>query len=186
MSEQAQAESNNAGNSDSNATGQNAAVGQPAISFATEAEFQAKIEEMLKERLNRADRKAQEMAQKAREQAEAEAAQRNGEWEKLAQQHAAKLAAIEPELEAIKPKLERYEKALTSQLEAQRKALPKPILSLLDNLDPASQLEWLASNKEAIQASAVAVPATPKAQASIDAATQEAARKAAASMYSQF
>ena len=174
------AESNSVDNG--NPTGNTGAT--PEITFATKAEFQAAVDEMLKERLQRADRKAQEAAVKAKELAEAEAAQRNGEWQSLAEKHAAKLAKLEPEIEELKPKLERYEKALQAQLEAQRKAVPKAVLSLLDQLDPASQLEWLANNREALQVSPV--PSTPKAQASVDAATQEAARKHVAAMYSQF
>ena len=69
-------------------TGQNgglsatsASVSQaPAIAFATDAEFQERVESILKERLKRADDKAAAATAKAKADAEAAAAAKNGEW----------------------------------------------------------------------------------------------------------
>jgi hypothetical protein len=47
----------------------------------------------------------------------------------------------------------------------QRKDLPKHITALLDKLDAAEQLEWIAANQEALKvpaAGTTAVPGTPR------------------------
>ena len=96
---------------------------QPAITFATEAEFQNRVDDMLRERLEREQKKAEKQAQKAREDAQAEAAAKNGEWQQLAEQRAAKVAELETQLadhDATTTKAERYETALRSQVDACR------------------------------------------------------------------
>ncbi|MDP9352118.1 MAG: hypothetical protein M3P51_11325 [Chloroflexota bacterium] len=50
---------------------------------------------------------------------------------------------------------ERLEAALAAQLEASRKDLPAHIIGLLDKLDTADQLEWIATNREALAQPAV-------------------------------
>jgi len=124
-----------------------------AITFASEAEFQKALEEKLKERLERERKKAEEAAKKAADEAVAEAAKKNGEWEKVAQQRekeAAEALQKLQELEPVKEKAERYSQALGKLLETQRAGLLEAITKLLDKLDGADQLEWLAANKEAI------------------------------------
>lgn len=160
---------------------------QPAISFASEAEFQARVEQMLKERLDRKEKEAEKKAQKAREEAQAEAAAKNGEWQQLAEQRAAKVVELEAQIaghEATTTKAQRYEAALGKQVETLRKEVPKHLLPLLDKLDVAEQLEWLAANREQIAPpKTTGVPATPRAQGNTDAATQEQARQQSASFY---
>ena len=55
----------------------------PAISFATDADFQRKVDDLLKERLEREQKKAEQKAQKAREDVLAEMAAKNGEWHRV-------------------------------------------------------------------------------------------------------
>ena len=168
---------------------QNGGTGAPAIAFATEAEFQARVDELLRERLKRADDKAAAAAKKAREDAEAAAAAKNGEWQSLAEQRSARLAEVEAQaadltarLEAQTAQAERLDKALKAQLDGLRKNVAKPVLALLDKLPTAEQLEWLAANQE--QAQRVnGVPATPKPAGQLDAAATEEGRRAVAAMY---
>lgn len=47
---------------------------------------------------------------------------------------------------------ERYQEALTKLLATQRAGLPDGIIKLLDKLDPADQLEWIAENKATVTA----------------------------------
>lgn len=163
---------------------------QPAISFASEAEFQRRVDDMLRERLERERTKAEKAAQKAREDAQAEAAAKNGEWQSLAEQRAAKLAELESQitgLESATTRAQRYEAALGQQVQALRKDLPKHLAPLLDKLDVVEQLEWLAANREQLATPrTTGVPATPRAQGGLDAAAQEDARRASATFYSDF
>ncbi len=166
---------------------------KPAIAFATEEEFQKRVEDMLKERLDRANKKTEEAAKKAREQAEQEAAAKNGEWQKLAEQRGTKLGELEAaqttltsQVETLTTQAARLEKALRAQLDGLRRDVPKPVMALLDKLDPVEQLEWLAANREQVGAGKQGVPGTPKPAGAKDADKQAAAQKAAAQMYRDF
>lgn len=162
-------------------------VQAPAVSFASEAEFQRRVDEMLRERLERERVKAEKAAAKAKEDALAEAAAKNGEWQQLAEQRAARLSELETQLgdlEAATARAGRYEQALGKQVEALRKDLPKHLLPLLDKLDVAEQLEWLAANREQVAlAKTTGVPATPRAQGGTDAAREAEARQSSARFY---
>lgn len=163
---------------------------QPAVTFATEAEFQKRVDDLLKERLERERKKSEQAAQKAREEAAAEAAAKNGEWQQLAEQRAKRLAELESQVadvETLGTKAQRFEAALKSQVEALRKDVPKHLLPLLDKLDVVEQMEWLAANRDQVApAKPNGVPATPRAQGGLDAAQQEQARREAATFYNDF
>jgi hypothetical protein len=105
---------------------------------------QAQLEAAIKERLDRERKKSEEAAAKAATEAEQKRLADQQEWQKLAEARAQELAALEP----VKAQAERYEAALKAQLEALRKPLPAHILTLLDALDPAAQLEYIAANQE--------------------------------------
>lgn len=120
----------------------------------TEKTFtQAELEQVVKDRLDRAQRKAQADADKARQDAEAKALAEQGEFKTLAEQRAARIAELEAATEAGKAttkQLERYQASLKKHLDAQRADLPTHIVALLDRLDVADQLEWLAENRAAM------------------------------------
>jgi hypothetical protein len=59
---------------------------------------EAEVENIIKERLNRETSKREKAIQEAAAKAEQEAAARNGEWEKLAKAHEAKLTELENQL----------------------------------------------------------------------------------------
>jgi hypothetical protein len=165
---------------------------KPAVAFATEEEFQQRVEAMLKERLDRANKKADEQARKAKEQAEQEAAAKNGEWQKLAEQRGTKLGELETanatltsQVETLTSQASRLDKALRTQLDGLRKDVPKPVMALLDKLDPVEQLAWLAANRDQVGPGKQGVPGTPKPAGNLDAADREAARKQAAAMYAE-
>lgn len=87
-------------------------------------------------------------AKKAQSDAEAARLAEQGEFKKLAEQAEARAKDLEPH----KVTAERYGAALTKLLEAERKDLPKHVLTLLDKLDPAEQLEYIAENRAEISA----------------------------------
>ena len=153
---------------DTGADGQNPAT-PPATNGGTdqqktveEAKFtQADVERIIAERLDRERKKAEEKAAKAQAEAEAKALAEQNQFKELAEKHAQRIA----KLEAIEPKAQRYEAALTKLLETQRKSIPEHVITLLDKLDPADQLEWIAMNQTKIVQPSGA-PATPKAAGS--------------------
>lgn len=123
------------------------------ITFRTPAELQAYIDNALKERLEREKKKTDKATAEAREQAEAEAAKKNGEWQKLAETRETKIKEQATQIETltqVQEKAERYEKALKAHLDTQRAGLPAHVTLLLDKLDPAEQLEYIAANRAAL------------------------------------
>lgn len=118
-------------------TGAAASNGEHMIPKSRFDEVNAKLKQL---------EKAQEQAERERQTADEQRAREQGEWQKLAETHGAKVKELEP----FKAKAERFEAALNAQLEVARKDVPAHITALLDTLDPAAQLEWLAANREAL------------------------------------
>lgn len=108
---------------------------------------QAELDAIVRDRLAQAQRSAETKAQREREAAEAESLKEQSKFKELADQREKQLADLEP----FKDKAERYEAALKTHLDAERKSLPGHITALLDKLDVAEQLEWIAGNREAIE-----------------------------------
>jgi hypothetical protein len=145
---------NGTGQQGGDAQQQNAGDGEKRF---TQAELDAVVADRLKRATESAERKAASERQKADERAAAE----QGQFKELAEQRQTRIAELEP----FEAKATRYEAALTSLLDVQRKDLPKHITALLDKLDAAEQLEWIAANQEALKvpaAGTTAVPGTPR------------------------
>lgn len=68
------------------------------------------------------------------------------------------------ELEPAAEKAERFEAALTKLLTEEKKAVPDHLTSLLDRLDPAEQLEWIAANRAQFAGAAALQGAGAQAQ----------------------
>lgn len=128
----------------------------PAPTDAPAATFtKDDVERIVKERLERAQKRAEADQAKAAEEARVKALAEQGEWRTLAEQHATRIAELEQHATKI-PTLEqdrdRYRGAVTTLLKTQRADLPKPIQDLLDKLDPVDQLEWIAANRATLNA----------------------------------
>jgi molecular chaperone GrpE (heat shock protein) len=152
------------------ATGTNGGDAKPFAVYTTEAEFQAALDAKLKERLARADEKAKSAAQKAREEAERKAMTDNSQFKELSEKQAAQLAKLEADyakaqadLEALTGDAGKYRSALEANVAERRKGLPEHIITLLDNLDPVQQLDWLTKSATLLGAN-VGIPATPKSE----------------------
>lgn len=150
------------GDGTGDATGTTGGSDKPSPSFT-----QADVDRIVKERLEREQKKAQTAAQKALEEAEAKALADQAKFQELADKRGQKLSELETatadltvKLESEAAKAQRYEKALTTMLTEQRKRVPEHLHSLLDKLDPVEQLEWVAANGDKL--GATGVPATPK------------------------
>lgn len=117
---------------------------------------QSELEAIVKDRLARAQRKADEAATKAKSDAEQKALVEQGEFKTLAEQRASTIAELTQQIESAKAHestAEKYRNALKARLEADKKALPAHIVALLDQLDEIKQMEWLANptNAEAMK-----------------------------------
>jgi hypothetical protein len=108
---------------------------------------QADLDRLIDDRLKRERTKAEESAKKAREEAEAKALEEQKEFQKLAEQRAAKVAELEPQAE----KAQRFETALLKLLESEKAEVPEHVATLLEKLDPVEQLEWIASNRDKLK-----------------------------------
>jgi hypothetical protein len=134
----------------------------------TEPKFsQADLDRIVAERLQRAQAKADSDAAKARREAEEAAAAEKGEYQKLAEQRAQRITALEAQVAeagTVQQRADRLEAALTAHLTAQRKGIEdKGVLELLDKLDAADQLEWIAKHgATAAGGQRPGIPASPR------------------------
>jgi hypothetical protein len=103
---------------------------------------------------------AAEVAEAARKAAEAEAATK-GEFEKLANERAARLSQIEAEQATTAARVSAYENVLTAQIKARVKALPEAARSKLPEGDPLSQIAWLDAVEAAVEAAMPTAPRPP-------------------------
>jgi hypothetical protein len=108
----------------------------------------------LRERLERETRESEKRAAEVKAQAEADAAIQSGEWKKLAELRATELESARKDMADIEPvraRADRHETALKAILDEQRKHLPAHIVTLLDKLDVADQLEYIARNAKELE-----------------------------------
>lgn len=124
----------------------------------------SEVESIVRARLKAFEDDQKKKAEKDQRAAVAAALREQGDFARLAeareaevQEAARKIAELEPE----KARADRYEESLKKHLAAQRKGLPKHIVALLDRLDVADQLDYLAENAEAIAAAAPAPETKP-------------------------
>jgi hypothetical protein len=115
---------------------------------------QTDVDRIVQERLDRAQRKAKEAEEKARKEAEEKTLHEQGEFKTLAEQRAAEIADLKSQVESNKAHIgtiERLKKALEARLEADKKNLPESVQTLLNKLDVADQMEWIAANPDALK-----------------------------------
>lgn len=137
-------------------------VAEPA---KTEKTFtQTELEAIVTERLAREKRKSEAAAEKAKADAEQKALAESGEWKTLAEKHQATITELTATIDSQKAHektIERLTTVLKSRLEADRKGLPQHIIALLDRLDVADQMEWLATNHDALKTTDTKTAGTP-------------------------
>lgn len=126
---------------------------------------QAQVDALIRDRLDRERKRAEDSQRKAADDADAKRLAEQQEFKALADKHAARVTELEP----YQAKAERYETALKALLAEERKAVPDHLAPLLDRMDPADQLEYLAANRDKLvppangHGAAAGVPATPRA-----------------------
>lgn len=133
---------------------------QSADAPAVRTFTQADVDKIVTDRLAREQTKSQRETEKARIEAEAAALLQQGEFKTLAEQRATQIAKLEP----LAQQAERYGKALQAQLEAARTGLPDHLTALLDRMDVAEQLEYLAAHRaKLVPVAPVGPPPPPSA-----------------------
>lgn len=134
----AAAASSDATQNTGSATATTNATAEPTIPLSRFNEVNNRLKQLERER---------EQAAEAARKADEERARKQGEWQSLAESHAARISELEP----FRAQAERYEAALRAKVAQERAGLPAHITALLDRLDPAEQLEWLAANADAVR-----------------------------------
>jgi hypothetical protein len=127
---------------------------------------QAEVDAILKERLDRKEKQAADAAAKLKADAEAAAAIKNGEWQKLAESRAAELTAAQAkaaEAESAKAQREAMEAALKTNVEAQLKAYDANTQDLIKRLPVLDQLDWITKHPAQAGAVETKTPAGPGA-----------------------
>lgn len=120
----------------------NAPGGEDSSENSGEKKFsQADLERLIDERLKRERKQADEKQKKAEEERTLKALEEQQQFRELADKHKARLDEIEPELETYKATLE-------TLLAAEKELVPDHLLPLLETLNPAKQLEWIAANRD--------------------------------------
>lgn len=132
----------------------------------TEAELKDEIERRLK-----SQKSAIEAAQaKERKQQEDAALAQQGEYQKLAEERQQRIGELERQIaesETVTSQRDRYKGTLAKFLAKEREGLPAHILKLLDRMDEADQLDYIAENADDLKPAAESkngahVPSSPK------------------------
>jgi hypothetical protein len=131
---------------------------EPFKAFASKQEHDDYVEGVLKERLERKDRKAKEEREAAERQAREKALQEQGEYKTVAEQRQEtivqkdaaiserddRIEKLEADLEAMKPHRETNERRAAELMQN----VPDSVKELLSDRDPLKQLEWLDKNPD--------------------------------------
>jgi small-conductance mechanosensitive channel len=164
---------------------------KPFATFKTEAELQAAIDNRVKDRLERAQRQADEKAKEAAEKATADALKANSQYKELSEKQATDLlnkttalTTVTTDLDTVTKDRDKYKNALEAHVKERCAGLPDHITALLDVLDPLARLDWLTKNAAKLGGTAVeGVPATPKQQGGQSKENEEEARARARQTY---
>lgn len=138
---------------------------QPII-FASQADLQKYINESIKDRLAREEKKRDEAAAKARKEAEEAALEQNQQFKELADKRAEEILTLEAKLanlDQVQAERDELSGVLSEFLEKERDGIPQHVLALLDELSPVKQLRYIAANRASFSPKTNGVPATPKA-----------------------
>lgn len=154
---------------------------------------QKEIDVIIADRLAREKKNQEAAAEKARKQAEEDALVKNQEYQKLSDERGKRVAELESqvsELTTVREQADRYKGALEKYLVAEKKDLPKHVLTLLEKLDPIDQIEYIAANRAELgktQEQVKGVPPSPDPKERKLSDEQKAeARKGQAALYNRF
>ncbi len=139
-----------------------------SIRFKDDQALQQYVQDRLKDRLLREDKKREEAAEAARKEAEENALEQQQEFKTLADKRAERILDLEAQvgtLEQITTERDEMQSALQGYLDKERDGLPEMILSLLEGKSPVEQLAWIAANRDKLgKQNGRGIEPTPKGQ----------------------
>jgi multidrug efflux pump subunit AcrA (membrane-fusion protein) len=148
-------------------------------------EQQAKLDQIIADRLERQRTKLEAEAEEARQEAEQEAEEarlaEQQEFQQLAETRKAKLDELQPQLETLQERVERYEEAVSAQVEQAMARVPAFVKPLLEQMDPVEQLAYIAEHEEEFateSGGSAGPPKTPKPNGDGDMTDKERRRRA--------
>lgn len=150
------------------------------------SDYQATIDKIVTERLERERRKNEKEREKEKEELELKQLQEKEEWKELAEKSTAKAASLEAqlaELDSLKEKQDKYEKALKTYVDSLRKGIPEHVIMLLDKLDPVEQLEYISTNIDALRKKPIPESPDPADPEKLSEAEREQYEKQSGFMY---
>lgn len=148
---------------------------EPYKAFSSKKEHDDYLEGVLKERLERKDRKAQEDKEKAERKAREEALKEQGKFKEIAEQHEATIAdkdqriqeleGVASERDALQDRLESQEKLLKDMVKPGLERVPEMFRGLVEEKTVEEQAEWLKNNAEKLTGDSgpIGSPASPRA-----------------------
>ena len=129
---------------------------------------QAELDLIVKQRLEREQKKAEKAAEKARKDAELSALAEQQEWQQLATKRQEAIVELESQVgnvETLTSLNSKYETALMTYRDALMDGVPASVTTLLEGKDVADQLAWLSEHRSEFveqQGRLPGMPATPK------------------------
>lgn len=132
------------------------------------AEQQAKLDQIITNRLQRQREKLEAEAEEAQRKAEQEAEEarlaEQQEFQELAEKRKAELDKVKPELEALQERAKRYEEALESHAAQALEHVPDFVKPLLEKMDLLEKLNYIAEHAEEFAGNGgpAGPPKTPK------------------------
>lgn len=148
------------------------------------AEQQARLDEIIAERLKRQREKLEREAEEARHKAEQEAEEarmaEQKKFEELAEKRKAELDELEPQLTAVTEERDTYREALAEHVKQQLENVPELVKDLLEDRDPVEVLNYLTEHADELSKASGpdGPPKTPKPKGSGE-LTDDEIRKAA-------
>jgi DNA repair exonuclease SbcCD ATPase subunit len=147
-------------------TSQTEEKSEPFMQFNSKDEAQKWLDEQLKERLERKDRQAAEAKAKAEREAAKKALEDQEKYQELYTAENQRVQELEEKLgnyESLEEKhstyVETVEQIANQRMESLR--LPKGVKTLVENMEPASRLQWMQENEEDFSGSTETIPASP-------------------------
>jgi hypothetical protein len=142
---------------------------KPFLAFSSEKEHDDYLEKMLKERLERKDKKLQEDKERLERQAREQALKDQENWKDLAQTHAQTieklekriedLSSVEGERDSKQERLESLEARLKGVIKPRLEAVPELYRPFVESMTVEEQAEWLEKNGEKLEVPANGRPA---------------------------
>lgn len=137
---------------------------QPAVTFATEDEYQEHINGIVQKRLERAAKKADKERDEAASKARADALKDQEKWQELAQNHEGTIEGLKKELteltnqiaeletgrDTVAAELQKYKGLVSKILAADIENIPEHLRSLLDKLTTIEQFEYIQANRDTL------------------------------------